>query len=97
MGKPAVKLGDAFSCPLANPQPHGGGVIQVVKNRAVFIEKKPAARAGDQGVCAGTGAANIIAGGSKSVFINNKPAARRGDSMAHGGAIVAGALSVNIG
>ena len=97
MGKPAVKLGDAFSCPVANPQPHGGGVIQKVENKAVFIEEKQAARTGDQGVCAGTGATNIIAGGSNSVFINNKPAARKGDSMAHGGALVGGAHSVNIG
>ena len=97
MGKPAVKLGDAFSCPLANPQPHGGGVVQLVSNTTVFIEKKQAARTGDQGICTGTGAPNSIVGGSKSVFINKKPAARHGDSMAHGGLVVTGALSVNIG
>lgn len=97
MGKPAVKLSDAFTCPLANPQSHGGGVIQVVSNTTVFIEKKQATRKGDQGICAGTGAANSVVSGSISVFINKQPAARQGDKMAHGGTIIVGALSVNIG
>jgi len=61
----------------------------------VLIGGLPAATLGDMLVCAG-GPDSIIKG-SATVMINNKPAARMGDTTAHGGVIVLGCLTVNIG
>jgi uncharacterized Zn-binding protein involved in type VI secretion len=61
----------------------------------VMIGGLPAATLGDMLICAG-GPDSIIMG-SSTVMINNKPAARMGDATAHGGVIVLGCLTVNIG
>lgn len=61
----------------------------------VIIGGLPAARVGDMATC--TGPPDVIAKGSSTVFIGGKPAARMGDSTAHGGSIVAGCATVNIG
>lgn len=54
-----------------------------------------AARVGDMCVCVGP--PDSIAKGSSTVKINGIPAARLGDMTVHGGSIVAGAPTVNIG
>jgi uncharacterized Zn-binding protein involved in type VI secretion len=66
----------------------------------VFIEKMPAARAGDAHVCAFPGAPhgpNAVVFGSLSVYIEKRPAARRGDPCACGAAIASSAFTVSIG
>jgi uncharacterized Zn-binding protein involved in type VI secretion len=55
----------------------------------------PAAVAGDMLVC--TGPPDVIVQGSATVLIGGKPAARQGDMTAHGGVIVAGFPTVQIG
>jgi len=55
----------------------------------------PAARVGDQLTCVGP--PDIVAKGSATVNIGGQPAARMGDTTAHGGTIVLGAPTVNIG
>lgn len=75
--------------------PHVGGPILPPGSMTVMIGGLPAATLGDMLVCAG-GPDSIIMG-SATVMINNKPAARMGDATAHGGVIVLGCLTVNIG
>lgn len=68
----------------------------------VFIEKKPAARAGDVHICAfpapaGPHPANKIEAGSVTVFMGGLAAARVGDLCTCGALISIGAFTVNIG
>lgn len=60
-----------------------------------MIAGMPAATVGDMCTC--TGPPDSIVKGSATVMIGGKPAARMGDSTAHGGVIIAGAPTVNIG
>jgi uncharacterized Zn-binding protein involved in type VI secretion len=55
----------------------------------------PAARVGDMAVWVGP--PDAIAIGSMTVMIGGMPAARMGDTTAHGGAIVIGCPTVQIG
>lgn len=92
---PAARVGDHHTCPLYDGKsPHVGGPVSA-GSRTVLIGGRPAARVGDQCVCAGP--PDMIARGSATVRIGGKPAARLGDTTAHGGQIVAGAPTVNIG
>jgi uncharacterized Zn-binding protein involved in type VI secretion len=75
--------------------PHVGGPVLPPGNVTVLIGGLPAAAVGDMLVCAG-GPDSIIKG-SATVMIGGKPAARMGDMTAHGGAIVLGCMTVNIG
>jgi uncharacterized Zn-binding protein involved in type VI secretion len=61
----------------------------------VLIGNMPAARVGDMCVC--TGPPDVIIKGSATVLIGGMPAARMGDNTAHGGVIVAGFPTVEIG
>ncbi|MBZ9713564.1 MULTISPECIES: PAAR domain-containing protein [Deinococcus] len=92
---PAARVGDNHTCPLYDGKsPHVGGPVNM-GSPTVMIGRMPAARVGDMCVCSGP--PDTIARGSATVFINKKPAARLGDMTAHGGVIVAGAPTVNIG
>lgn len=92
----AARVTDMHICPMVTGVvPHVGGPILPPGSVNVLIGGLPAAALGDMLVCAG-GPDTIIAG-SATVLINKKPAARMGDSTAHGGAVVAGCLTVNIG
>jgi uncharacterized Zn-binding protein involved in type VI secretion len=75
--------------------PHVGGPILPPGSVTVLVAGLPAATLGDMLVCAG-GPDSIVMG-SSTVMINNKPAARMGDPTAHGGVIVLGCMTVNIG
>lgn len=75
--------------------PHVGGPVMPPGAVTVLIGGLPAATLGDMLVCAG--GPDTIIKGSATVLINSKPAARMGDSTAHGGTIVLGCLTVNIG
>ena len=93
---PAARITDMHVCPMVTGLvPHVGGPILPPGSVTVLIGDLPAATLGDMLVCAG-GPDSIIKG-SATVLINNKPAARMGDSTAHGGVIVLGCLTVNIG
>jgi uncharacterized Zn-binding protein involved in type VI secretion len=48
-------------------------------------------------MCTCVGPPDTITAGSATVFIGGAPAARMGDSTAHGGTIVVGCPTVNIG
>lgn len=78
-----------------SPIPHVGGPIVGPGMPTVLIEKLPAAVMGDLCVC--TGPPDTIIKGSATVMIGGKPAARMGDTTAHGGSIVAGSPTVQIG
>ncbi|GAB3374131.1 PAAR domain-containing protein [Lysobacter rhizosphaerae] len=65
--KPAWRVGDTYICPLASPQPHGGGAV-MVGSMTVRIGGMPAARLGDVVVEAG-GGPNAILAGATSVLI----------------------------
>lgn len=89
-------MGDMHTCPMSTGNtPHVGGPVGPVGSPNVNIGGIPAARVNDMALC--TGPVDQIIAGSNTVFINGKPAARMGDSTAHGGSIVAGCLTVNIG
>ncbi len=99
MTKPAARLGDMHTCPLATPGtppiPHVGGPIMPPCYPPVLIGNQPAARVGDMCLCVGP--PDSIVQGSTGVFIGNMPAARVGDMTAHGGVIVVGMPTVLIG
>ena len=92
----AARIGDTHTCPMVNPGPvpHVGGPISLGAP-TVMIGGMPAARVGDMCVCVGP--PDTIVVGSGTVFICGMPAARMGDSTAHGGSIVIGCPTVNIG
>ena len=96
---PAARLTDMHTCPMQTPAvppiPHVGGPIIGPGVPTVLIGGLPAAVVGDMCVCVGP--PDSISKGSSSVMIGNKPAARMGDSTAHGGSIVLGWPTVQIG
>jgi uncharacterized Zn-binding protein involved in type VI secretion len=93
---PAARITDMHVCPMVEPGPvpHVGGPI-IAGEPTVQIGGMPAARVGDQCVCAGP--PDTISMGSSTVMIGGKPAARMGDSTSHGGSIVLGCFTVIIG
>ena len=92
----AARVSDMHICPLTdNGVPHVGGAIIGPGSATVLISGMAAATVGDLANC--NGPADRIATGSSTVFINGKPAARQGDHTAHGGTIIGGTPSVQIG
>ena len=92
----AARITDMHTCPMVTVLvPHVGGPIAPPGAPTVFIEGLPAARIGDMAICVGP--PDTIVMGSTSVFIGGMPAARMGDPTSHGGVIVAGCPTVNIG
>ncbi|MCH9692650.1 MAG: PAAR domain-containing protein [Gammaproteobacteria bacterium] len=96
MGKAAARVGDMHICPKMEPGPvpHIGGPI-LMGSSNVYIGGMPAARVGDKALCVGP--PDKASAGSSTVFINGKAAARMGDSCGHGGTIVVGCPTVQIG
>ena len=82
-------------CPLTPVVPHAGGPILPPGAITVLIGGLPAATMGDMCTC--VGAIDAIITGSTTVTINSKPAARMGDMTAHGGSILLGCFTVDIG
>jgi len=72
-----------------------GGPVLPAGCPTVMIGGLPAARVGDMCTC--TGPPDTIVAGSGTVIIGGSPAARMGDSTAHGGVIIIGCPTVNIG
>jgi len=84
------------TCPLVTGVvPHVGGPIAGPCVPNVLIGSLPAAVVGDLLVCVGP--PDSIVMGSGTVLIGGRPAARQGDLTAHGGVIVAGFPTVQIG
>ena len=98
-GKPAARVGDMHSCPMATPGtppvPHIGGPILPTGSPTTLICNQPAARIGDLATCVGP--PDTIAKGAFPVPIGKMPAARMTDQTAHGGIITQGCLTVLIG
>lgn len=96
---PAARLTDPHVCPMVTPGlppiPHVGGPITGPGARKTFIAGLPAARVGDKLMCVGP--PDTIVLGSFTCLIEGKPAARMGDQCAHGGRIVMGFPTVQIG
>lgn len=92
----AARISDMHVCPMVTGTvPHVGGPISGPAVPTVLIGNMPAAVVGDMLIC--TGPPDIIVKGSATVMIGGKPAARQGDLTAHGGVIVAGFPTVQIG
>lgn len=92
----AARLTDMHMCPMfTGPVPHIGGPVVGPGAINVLIGNLPAAKVGD--ICVCTGPPDSIVMGSVTVFINSMPAARQGDLTAHGGVIVGGFPTVQIG
>lgn len=96
---PAARITDMHTCPMQTPGlppiPHAGSPVIGPGAPTVLIGKLPAAVMGDMCIC--TGPPDSIIKGSATVMIGGKPAARMGDTTAHGGVIVAGCPTVQIG
>lgn len=91
----AARVMDMHICPMCEgPKPHVGGPI-ISGDMTVLIGYMPAARISDKATCIGP--IDTISQGESTVIIGNKPASRRGDSTQHGGKIVMGCPTVNIG
>lgn len=93
----AARINDMHTCPMVNPNatPHVGGPVIGPGEATVMIGGMPAAVVGDMATCSGP--PDTIAMGSATVMIGGKPAARMGDLTTHGGTIVIGCPTVNIG
>lgn len=92
----AARIADMHTCPLWNgPVPHVGGPISGPCVTNVLIGGMPAAVVGDLCVCVGP--PDSIVKGSATVYIGGRPAVRMGDMTAHGGVIVMGLPTVQIG
>jgi uncharacterized Zn-binding protein involved in type VI secretion len=93
---PAARVTDMHVCPMVTGiVPHVGGPILPPGEPTVLICFLPAARVSDMATCVGP--PDVIAMGSFTVLIGGLPAARMGDLTAHGGTIVMGAPTVEIG
>ena len=96
---PAARITDMHACPMQTPGlppvPHVGGPVIGPGVATVLIGKLPAAVMGDTCICVGP--PDTIIKGSSSVMIGGKLAARMGDTTAHGGSIVMGCPTVQIG
>jgi uncharacterized Zn-binding protein involved in type VI secretion len=93
---PAARLTDMHTCPMVDGVvPHVGGPIIAPGAPTVLIEFLPAARITDMAVCVGP--PDMIMMGSPTVLIEGLMAARLGDPTVHGGVIVLGAPTVEIG
>jgi len=75
--------------------PHVGGPITGPGVATVLIGSMPAAVIGDLLTC--TGPPDTIVKGSSTVMIGGRPAARLGDLTSHGGVVVMGFPTVQIG
>lgn len=92
----AARINDMHTCPMVTGTvPHVGGPVVGPGELTVRIGGMPAAVVGDIATC--TGPPDTIAMGSATVMIGGKPAARMGDLTAHGGTIIIGCPTVNIG
>ncbi len=92
----AARVSDMHICPMiTGVVPHVGGPVLPPGCPTVLIGGMPAARVGDMLTC--TGPPDTIAAGSGTVMIGGSPAARMGDSTVHGGVIILGCFTVNIG
>lgn len=92
----AARVSDMHLCPQINGTvPHVGGPVMPAGCPTVLIAGLPAARVGDQCTC--TGPPDSITKGSGTVNIGGSSAARMGDNTAHGGVIIIGCPTVNIG
>lgn len=88
------------SCPMQTPAfpspiPHVGAPVMGPCVPNVLMGNYPPPWWCDMCVCVGP--PDTIIKGSSTVMIGGKPAARMGDSTAHGGTIVAGYPTVQIG
>lgn len=93
---PAATMSSMHTCPMVTGVvPHVGGPVSGPCAPTVFIAGQPAARVSDLAVCVGP--PDAIVRGSATVNIMGLPAARIGDATAHGGTIVMGIVTVNIG
>lgn len=93
---PAARITDMHTCPMVTGiVPHVGGPILPPGVPTVLIGGLPAATATSMVTCVGP--PDVIAKGSMTVLIGGMPAARMGDLTAHGGVIVAGFPTVEIG
>jgi uncharacterized Zn-binding protein involved in type VI secretion len=93
---PAARVTDKHNCPkTTGPIPHVGGPVLPTGEPTVRIGFLPAARKGDMAACVGP--TDKISQGEPTVRIGGKDAARMGDSTQHGGKIVMGCPTVNIG
>ncbi len=91
----AARVLDLHVCPqVTGTVPHVGGPV-AAGCPTVKIGGLAAARVGDACTCVGP--PDSIAKGSQTVKIGGAFAARMGDSTAHGGSIVLGCPTVNIG
>lgn len=81
--------------PTVPPVPHVGGPIIGPGAPTVRIGGLPAAIVGDEATC--TGPPDSLVTGSATVKIMGVPAVRMGDTTAHGGKVVLGLFTVNIG
>ena len=96
----AARLTDFHQCPMSIPAvpapiPHVGGPIAGPGAPTVLIGGLPAAKVGDLAVCVGP--PDAIVKGSMTVQVMGMPAARMGDKTAHGGTIMMGFPTVQIG
>ncbi len=96
---PAARVGDMHTCPMVTPGtppvPHVGGPVLPPGAPTVLVCYQPQARVTDMCVCVGP--PDSIAMGSPTVLVSGLMAARLGDPTRHGGVIVLGAPTVQIG
>lgn len=96
---PAARITDMHVCPRIEkppPRPHVGGPITSSAS-TVKIGYLKAARVTDSARCITVPTADSIVAGAPTVVIEGLLAARIGDACQHGGVIITGCPTVNIG
>lgn len=95
----AARFGDPHTCPKVEPGPvpHVGGPILQPCSLDIEIEDAAAARAVMDYARCEAGPLDPIAQGSPNVYMNDLHAARVGDMTQHGGLIIDGAATVEVG
>ena len=96
---PASFIGCMHVCPMVTPGvppiPHVGGPITGPGAPTVLIGAMPGSCLGDLAVCVGPPDSIVL--GSPTVLVEGRPAVRMGDESAHGGVVMLGLPTVEIG
>jgi uncharacterized Zn-binding protein involved in type VI secretion len=94
--QPATRTGDQHVCPDTKPAPHIGGPVRPPGAALVTINQAPGSRLFDHAGCIAS-PVDVVMSGASTVLVHGMPAVRITEDTLHGGTVVAGEPSVEIG
>jgi uncharacterized Zn-binding protein involved in type VI secretion len=93
---PATRTGDHHVCPEIRPAPHVGGSVRPPGAARVTINQAPGSRLFDHAGCIAS-PVDVVMSGASTVLVHGMPAVRIAEETLHGGKVVVGEPSVEIG